>query len=122
VNPFVATRERYRLTQEQWARSFGVARSTVSAWESALAQPPPAVLAAYRRLQEPILRGDLAAIESTRDRLLRLADEAEREAARLNRERAAAERPMDVVAVGAAALALAMLLAYLFDEGGRSHR
>ncbi|MCC7137899.1 MAG: helix-turn-helix domain-containing protein [Planctomycetes bacterium] len=116
MSAFTETREHYRLSQEQWARAFGVARSTVSAWEGGQAQPPPVVLGAYRKLQEPIRRGDHAGIEATRGHLLMIAQQAEREAGRLNRGRLEESPLVKVVAVSAAAIAIGMLLAYLFED------
>ena len=119
MNAYTATREHYRLSQEQWARAFGVARSTVSAWESGEAQPPPVAVGAYRKLQEPLRRGDYTAIETTRAQLLAIADQAEREAERLNRSRLEESALGKVIAVSAAAIAIGMLLAYLFEDKKR---
>ncbi len=119
MNAYAATREYYRLSQEQWARAFGVARSTVSAWEGGETHPPPVVLGAYRKLQEPLRRGDYAAIEATRAQLLAIAEQAEGEAERLNRGRLEESTLVKVVAVSAAAVAIGMLLAYLFEDKKR---
>jgi hypothetical protein len=106
MNAFAQTRDHYRLSQEQWARAFGVARSTVSA--------------SYRKLQEPLLRGDLASLEASRAHLLQIGEEAEQEAARLNRARAATNSLVTVVAVTAAAVAIGLLLAFLFENDKKS--
>lgn len=116
MNTLASTREHYRLSQEQWARVVGAARSTVSAWESGVAEPPPAVLAAYRKLQELIRRGDHAQIEATREHLLGIVARAEREAERLNRGRLGDSPLVKLVAVSAAAIAIGMLLGYLFRD------
>jgi transcriptional regulator with XRE-family HTH domain len=116
MNAFAQTRDHYRLSQEQWARAFGVARSTVSAWEGGEALPPPVLVGAYRKLQEPLVRGDLASLEASRAHLLHIGDEAEQEAARLNRARAATNSLVTVVAVTAAAVAIGLLLAFLFEN------
>lgn len=119
MNAYTAIREHYRLSQEQWARAFGVARSTVSAWESSEAHPPPVAVGAYRKLQEPLRRGDYAAVQNTRAHLLAIAEQAEHEADRLNRGRLEETALGKVVAVSAAAIAIGMLLAYLFEDKKR---
>jgi transcriptional regulator with XRE-family HTH domain len=111
-----STRDPLRLGQEQWARLMGVARSTVSAWEGGIAEPPPAVLAAYRKLQELIQRGDFAEIEATRKHLLGIVARAEREAERLNRGRLGSSPVVKLVAVSAAAIAIGLPLGYLFRD------
>ncbi|MBL9086005.1 MAG: helix-turn-helix domain-containing protein [Planctomycetia bacterium] len=111
-----STREHLRLSQEQWARLMGVARSTVSAWEGGVAEPPPAVLAAYRKLQELLQRGNFAEIEATREHLLGIVARAEREAERLNRGRLGSSPVVKLVAVSAAAIAIGLLLGYLFRD------
>jgi transcriptional regulator with XRE-family HTH domain len=116
MNAYTATRAHYRLSQDQWARAFGVARTTISAWESGEAHPPPVAVGAYRKLQEHLRRGDYAAVESTRAQLLAIADQAERAADRLNRSRLEEPSLGKVIAVSAAAVAIGMLLAYLFED------
>jgi len=116
ANAYAETRARYRLSQSAWARAFGVSRSSVSAWELGRVPPSPAAQAAYRQLQEPILAGDLHRVEHWRGRLLSIAEEAEREAERLNRKRAAGDGLIKVVVVTAAALAIAKLLGELFGD------
>jgi len=113
---YATTRAHYRLSQEQWARAFGVSRSSVSAWELGRIAPPPAAQAAYRQLQEPLLQGDLTALEHWRGRLLAIADEAQREADRLNRVRARGNGLVKAVLVTGAALAIAKLLGELFKD------
>ena len=75
----------------------------------------PAAQAAYRQLQVPILQGDLHQVAYWRERLLDLAGEAQREAERLNRERAAGGL-IKAVVVTPAALTIAMLLGALFKR------
>ena len=115
-NPFAATRQHYRLSQAEWARSFGVSRSSVSAWELGRVPPPPAAQAAYRQLQEPILQNDLGLVEHWRQRLISIADEAEGEAERLNRSGRRGSGLVKAVVVTAATLALALLLSELFKD------
>lgn len=116
TSAYAATRAQYRLSQEQWARAFGVSRSSVSAWELGRVPPPPAAQAAYRQLQEPIFQEDLRRIEHWRERLLNIATEAQREAERLNRARASVDGLVKAVLVTAAALAIAKLLGELFGD------
>jgi len=117
TSAYAATRAHYRLSQEQWAQAFGVSRSSVSAWELGRVPPPPAAQAAYRKLQEPILRSDLGGIEHWRERLLAIADEAQTEAEKLNRARGRRGNGLvKAIVVTAAALAIAKLLGELFGE------
>lgn len=119
ANPFAVTREHYRLSQDQWAKAFGVARSTISAWEMGEALPPPVAQGAYRKLQEPIWRGDLASLERTRQALLQVGDRAQQEAERLNRGQAQGSELVRLIKITAAALALGLLFATLFKEEAR---
>jgi transcriptional regulator with XRE-family HTH domain len=116
VNAYAAIREHHRMTQAEWALAFGVARSTISAWELDEAIPPPVVQGAYRKLQQPILDGDLARLDANRAFLLDIAGRAAAEADRLNRERAAAAGTTKLLAVTAAAVAIGLLLAHLYSK------
>ncbi len=115
-NAYARTRSHYRLSQEQWALAFGVSRTSVSAWERGRVPPSPAAQAAYRRLQDPIARGDLVRVEHWRRRLTEIPEEAEGEAERLNRARAHGNDLVQIIPVTPAALAIAGLLAELFRE------
>lgn len=116
MNEFAQIRERYRLHQAEWAAAFGVSRSAVSSWETGGTLPPAAALAAYRRLQDPIRRGDLHAIEEIRGELLAIGRRAADEAERMNRARGTGPTWVDVIAVTAGAVAIGLLLGYLFRD------
>jgi len=108
-------RDMYRLTQEEWARAFGVSRPTISVWESGTNQPPPAAQAAYRKLQDPIRTGDLHELERLRAEVIASAARAQKEARRLNRASPKGDLTK-LLAVGVGAVAIGLLLAALFSE------
>ena len=107
-------RDIYRLTQNELSRALGVSRTTVSMWESGASTPPPAVQAAYRKLQEPIRKGDLVGVERLRGAVLSTADRAAKEARRLNRA-SPAEGLTEILKIAAGAVAIGLLLAALFS-------
>ena len=108
-------RDWYRLTQQELARALGVSRATVSTWESETSTPPQAVQAAYRKLQEPIRTGDLFKLERFRKAVMSAADQAAKEAKRLNRASPKGGLTK-LLALGAGAAAIGLLLAALFSE------
>ena len=108
-------RDWYRLTQQELARALGVSRATVSTWESETSTPPHAVQAAYRKLQEPIRTGDLFKLERYRNAVMGAAERAAKEAKRLNRASSKGGLTK-LLAIGAGAAAIGLLLAALFSE------
>lgn len=67
-------------------------------------------------MQEPILQNDLGLVEHWRQRLIMIADEAERDAERLNRSGGRGSGLVKAIVVTAASLALAKLLGELFED------